>query len=259
MPVSNPWDARAYDSTFSFVRQYGDDVLALLDAQPGERILDLGCGTGHHAAALAEGGAIVVGLDADAQMLAKARADHPSVTFVEADAARFGLADLGVMDPFDACFSNAALHWMQPPDRVLANVRGVLAKGARFVAEMGGDGNIAALDRSLRAALVDCDLTDIAVPTNYFPTLGQQAVALEHAGFRVEFATWFRRPTPLADGTSAADWTRHFRAMVWGAVPSDGHDELGQRVDLHAREEGLLSPDGWFADYCRLRFVARAA
>lgn len=255
----NPWDAQTYDSQFGFVSRYGDDLLDLLGPGPGERILDLGCGTGRHAAAMAARGALVVGMDLDADMLAKASLDHPGIPFVAADAAAFALSDLGVDRPFDACFSNAALHWMQPADAVLGNVRSVLADAGRFVAEMGGAGNIAAVDAALRAALHELGLGDLEVTTNDFPTLGEQAVRLERAGFRVEQAAWFARPTPLEQGTTPADWTRHFRAGVWLVVPPALEADLARAVDAHAQARGLRSGDLWIADYCRLRFVAVCA
>ena len=256
--TGNAWDAEAYDGRFGFVAAYGDDVLALLDPQPGEQVLDLGCGTGRHATQIARAGSMVVGVDADEVMLAKARADHPGIAFIAADATAFGMADLKADRPFDACFSNAALHWMRPPDAVLSNVRSILVPSGRFVAEMGGAGNIAALDESLHAALRDVGAPDVPVVENYFPTVGEQSGRLEAAGFRVEYMTWFRRPTPLDPGTTAADWTRQFRADSWAAVPEECRDDLAVAVELHAADRGLLSSDGWIADYCRLRFVAIA-
>jgi trans-aconitate methyltransferase len=256
--TGNTWDAAAYDEEFGFVTSYGDDVLALLSPQPGERVLDLGCGTGKHAEQIARAGSIVVGVDADETMLAKARADHPGVAFVAADATAFSMADLLTDRPFDACFSNAALHWMQPQDAALRNVRSVLVPAGRFVAEMGGAGNIAALDASLHAALRDVRVPDVPIVDNYFPTIGEQAGRLEAAGFRVEYMAWFRRPTPLDAETTAADWTRHFRAPTWTAVPASQHDQLAEAVNRHAMDRGLLTSTGWIADYCRLRFVAVA-
>jgi trans-aconitate 2-methyltransferase len=123
---------------------------------------------------------------------------------------------------------------------------------------MGGAGNIAALDAALRGAIRDMGLTGIPIAANYFPTIAQQASVLELAGFRVEQAYWFRRPTPLEKGTTAADWTRHFRAATWAAVPAARHAEFAQSIDARAAERGLLTDTGWFADYCRLRFVAVA-
>lgn len=256
--ANNPWDAAEYDAAFGFVTRHGDALIDDLSPQPGERVLDLGCGTGHHAAVIAARGATVVGLDLDDSMLAQARQAHPEVRFVRADGTDFGLGELGVDEPFDACVSNAALHWMTPQEAVLRNVRAVLVEGGRFVAEMGGEGNIAALDRALRGALAESDLAGIAVPRNYFPTLGQQAGVLEAAGFRVERASWFRRPTPLEAGSTPADWIRHFRAAAWGQVPESQRAAVEARVNDLALAAGLWRAGHWVADYCRLRFVAVA-
>jgi len=252
----NDWNAKDYDGRFGFVGRYGDDVLDLLGSVAGLRVVDLGCGTGRHAAELAARGAEVVGVDADEGMLLKAVHDHPHVRFVMADANELTLAALSAVDPFDACFSNAALHWMTDQERVLGNVRAVLRRGARFVAEMGGSGNIATLDAALRAALKDLDLPHVPVVTNYFPTVDQQVELLGSCGFRVDYAAWFRRPTPLAAGDTAADWTRHFRATTWAAVPEVRHIALSDAVDRHAA--ALHTDAGWTADYCRLRFLAVA-
>ncbi len=257
MPA-NDWDAQAYDRTFGFVSRYGADLIALLDARAGEAVLDLGCGTGQHAALLAASGVRVLGVDADPRMLEKARADHPEVAFVEADARSITLTSLARQEPFDACLSNAALHWMTPQDVVLRNVRSVLRTGGRFVAEMGGAGNIDALDVSFREALDDLGLVGIPLVSNYFPTAGAQASLLEDSSFRVEDVSWFRRPTPLGDGVTAADWTRHFRAASWDAVPVTQHDRLARAVNARAQDRGLHAESGWWADYCRLRFVAIA-
>jgi trans-aconitate methyltransferase len=255
----NSWDAKDYDERFAFVGELGDDLLALLEARPGEAVLDLGCGTGRHAATLAAAGVDVVGVDADEAMLDEARRNHPDVAFAQVDVLHLSLAALGRDRPFDACISNAALHWMTPQEQALRNVRGVLRVGGRFVAEMGGAGNINALDRALRSSLAAMSLDDATVVRNYFPTVGEQAALLEDCGFRVEDARWFRRPTPLTTGVSASDWTKQFRAATWQAVPTERHQELEQRIDRYAAELGLRDGDGWFADYCRLRFVAVAA
>jgi SAM-dependent methyltransferase len=256
--ANNAWDAAEYDSSFGFVTRHGDALVDVLEPQPGERVLDLGCGTGHHAAVIAARGATVVGMDLDESMLAKARQDHPGVRFVQADGTDFGLGDLGVDVRFDACLSNAALHWMTPQGSVLRNVRAALVEGGRFVAEMGGEGNIAALDAALLRALAEHGLAGIEVPQNHFPTIGEQSGSLEAAGFRVERASWFRRPTPLESGSTPADWTQHFRATAWDQVPEPQRAAVASRVDQLAGAAGLWDAGRWVADYCRLRFVAVA-
>lgn len=67
------WDADGYDRSFGYVSGYGHGLLSLLAAVPRERVLDLGCGTGDLAAALAERGIEVRGIDADVSMIRQAR------------------------------------------------------------------------------------------------------------------------------------------------------------------------------------------
>ena len=67
------WDSSLYDDRHSFVWKNGGDLIDLLELEPGERVLDLGCGTGHIAAVIADHGAEVVGIDSSPSMIAPAR------------------------------------------------------------------------------------------------------------------------------------------------------------------------------------------
>ncbi|ARS89511.1 class I SAM-dependent methyltransferase [Natrarchaeobaculum aegyptiacum] len=246
------WDSSAYDGSHSFVYEYGEDVLDLLEPTPDERILDLGCGTGHLTARIADVGADVVGLDRSPEMLAQARERYPEHAFVRADAREFAFDD-----PFDAVFSNAALHWIdeQDQDAVLECVADALGPGGRFVAEFGGTGNV--------QTIVDAVATELerrgypAANPWYFPSVGEYASALEAHGFEVRHARLFDRPTPLEDGDDGlSGWLEMFGDELLGPVPDDERDGFLEAVEDEAREDLYVDDDHWIADYRRLRVVA---
>jgi ubiquinone/menaquinone biosynthesis C-methylase UbiE len=67
------WNADLYDDKHGFVSQFGTSVLELLEAKPGEAILDIGCGTGDLTKQIQELGAHVTGNDYSPEMIAQAR------------------------------------------------------------------------------------------------------------------------------------------------------------------------------------------
>jgi SAM-dependent methyltransferase len=255
------WDATGYDATFSFVTAYGAVLLDLLDARPGERVLDVGCGTGHQAAALADAGIEVVGVDSDAAMLEVARREHPGIPVARADAQDAVALEAAVGTVrFDAVLSNAALHWMPRQDDVVSAVAGVLRPGGRLVVEMGGRGNVARISAAIRAARAECGLDPDVASSWTFPSPGEQAARLERHGFVVRLVQLLDRPTPLEPGSTASDWARMFGAALVDDVPRTSRLPFDHAVDSHARDLGLdRRPDGqpgWWIDYVRLRFLA---
>ena len=147
---SATWDAKLYDDKHSFVWEKAKGVVELLAPKAGERILDLGCGTGHLTAEIGAVGAIVTGIDRSPEMIAKASAQHPGLEFKVVDA-----RELSFDREFDAVFSNAALHWIPEPEKVIRAVAAALKPGGRFVAEFGGKGNIHRLMKSIESAFAE--------------------------------------------------------------------------------------------------------
>ena len=246
------WDADRYQRQFGFVSALGGDLLELLDPRPGETVLDLGCGTGELAAAIQGRGARVWALDADPAMVAAARRRLGGDRVLLADAHTFRLPE-----PVDAVFSNAALHWMPRPAEVIARVRAAVAPGGRFVAELGGAGNIAAILEAFAAAMAEAGLPAPAAPW-FFPTPGRYATLLEAGGFRVARMEHFARPTPLEGGEEAmAGWMGMFGRSLTAAVPADRLPGVLDRMTALAAPR-LRRHGRWLADYWRLRFVAVA-
>jgi trans-aconitate methyltransferase len=219
----------------------------LLAPQPGEAILDLGCGDGALTEKIAAAGALVTGVDASPGMVAAARARGLRVDEANGDA-------LPYTSEFDAVFSNAALHWMPDAEAVIAGVWRALKPGGRFVAEMGGLGNIAAIRVALQAVLAKYGIDAEAVAASFYPSPGQYRRLLEAAGFTVRSIELIPRPTPLPAGMEA--WLNTFRNGVLDLLETE--DRARAMVEIL----GLLKPvlcdaDGnWSADYVRLRFAA---
>jgi trans-aconitate methyltransferase len=241
------WSARRYAETAHFVPELGAPVLELLAPRAGERILDLGCGDGVLTEKIVAAGAEVVAVDAAPDMVASARARGID--------ARVMLGQNLTFDrEFDAVFSNAALHWMRPPEAVLAGVRRALKEGGRLTGEMGGHNNTAAILVALSAVLARRGLDAHRLSPWYFPSAAAYREKLEAAGFTVEDIRIVPRPTTLP--TSIEPWLDTFGEAFFGALPEP------DRTPARAEVADLLRPvlvdetGTWIADYVRLRFRA---
>jgi trans-aconitate methyltransferase len=248
MGTDKVWDAAKYEGGFRFVTAGGEPLLDLLAPHGGERIVDLGCGTGELTARIAATGAEVTGLDADPAMIRRARERFPALSFVEADAQTRTLPG-----PVDAVFSNAALHWMRRPAEVIARVAAALRPGGRFVAELGGHGNVAAVQRALESARASLGLPPVETPW-FFPSVGRYAGLLEAAGLEPRAMWLFDRPSPLGD-EGLAGWIHMFGTPFLVDLAPAQVQPLIDAACAHARA-ALHRDAQWVADYRRLRFIA---
>jgi trans-aconitate methyltransferase len=241
------WDPATYARHGRFVSLLGAAVVELLAPRPGERILDLACGDGALTERLAASGAEVVAVDASAEQVAAARARGLDARIARAEALPFA-------GEFDAVFSNAALHWMREVDAVLASVFRAVRPGGRFVAEMGGAGNVAAIRGALADALGRRGIDGRALDPLFLPTAEEYRARLEAHGFVVRVISLFPRPTPLPGELS--DWLATFAQPFLGAVPDAERPALVEEVTTALRPRLFAAGSGWTADYVRLRFAA---
>ena len=225
------WEPGLYDAVHSYVSEYGRSLVDLLAPKAGERILDLGCGTGTLTHEISSSGARVVGVDSSTEMIGQARQNYPKIDFRLGDARTF-------RDPeaFDAVFSNAVLHWVQPPVDAISTVRAALRPGGRFIAEFGGKGNITAVTEAA------------GVNPWYFPSIGEYATLLEQNGFAVSSALLFDRPTRLEGEQGLREWVAMFYKP---RLPEDLIDRM--ETELRPR---LFQDGSWMIDYKRLRVAA---
>ncbi|MEO0759164.1 MAG: methyltransferase domain-containing protein [Cyanobacteria bacterium J06648_16] len=243
--TAQTWDTDRYQTQHDFVWQYGEGLLPLLAAQPGECILDLGCGTGQLTQQISASGAVVTGIDADPAMIAQAQQNYPHLSFAQADAQNFT-----VPDPVDAVFSNAVLHWVSDPIAAIWSIHAALKPGGRFVAEFGGRGNVQTIVAAVEAVLGQTDLNPW-----YFPSLAEYAQLLESNGFEVTYAQLYDRPTPLKGKHGLANWIRMFCDRTLTDRPDAEIETLFSQIEDRVRSQ-LYIGGQWVADYRRLRLVA---
>jgi SAM-dependent methyltransferase len=243
------WNPETYGREAAFVPELGGGALEWLAAQPGERILDLGCGDGQLTQRIVDARALVTGIDASPQMAAAARARGINASQGAAESLPFPDAS------FDAVFSNAVLHWVRGQDEMMNQVHRVLRPGGRFVAEMGGHGNIAAIRVAFAAVLTHLGHASLGDRGNYYPTPDAYAERLERHGFTVARMLHFPRPTPLGAG-GMAGWLNTFCRGALDALPDNLRETAVEQT------VALLAPalcdeqQRWTADYVRLRFTA---
>ncbi|MFL5006468.1 MAG: class I SAM-dependent methyltransferase [Microvirga sp.] len=239
---TSKWDAGDYARVGGFVAELGQAALDLLDPQPEERILDIGCGEGTLTKKILERGADVLGIDNSPEMVEAALAKG-------VDAVVLDVADMRFQADFDAAFSNATLHWVLEKERAAAAIFTALRSGGRFAGEMGGEGNLARLREALDTELVIRGYVPPFEASNWYASPEEFAIVYDDAGFEHIDARLTERPTPIEHGVAA--WVTTFRRgwLDRAGVPEE------ERPAIAAAVESRVGSN--VADYVRLRFIMR--
>jgi trans-aconitate 2-methyltransferase len=263
------WDAERYHRLSNPQFGWGRRVLERLAPGPGERVLDLGCGTGRLTAELhaAIGDGIVVGVDRSAAMLREAAAQQywhrgphaleasplPSrVYLVRADGTH-----LPFNDAFDAVLSTATFHWVLDHALLFASIYRALVPGGRLVAQCGGAGNLARLlERADALASQQPYAPHFAAWQDpwLFADVPTTIMCLDHAGFRAVDVYLEEAPTTLPDRQTFREFlstvcVRHHIALLPAALADSFLDALADAA------EGDDPP--FTLDYWRLNILAR--
>lgn len=241
------WDARTYDRVADPMTRWGSVVLDRLPLVGDERVLDAGCGTGRVTEQLLErlgDRGRVIALDGSPAIVERAR--ERLARF--GDRVEYVVADLGRPLPIpgavDAVLSTATLHWVPDHDALFANLAAVLRPGGWLVAQGGGVGNIASIQRVLAT------IRDGWPGPVHFETPLATTRRLDAAGF-VDIECWLTdEPTRFEPGEP---FETYLRTVVLGAhlerLPAGEHDEF-----VAAVAAGIGEP---VIDYVRLNIVAR--
>ncbi len=173
------WDPIHYDAHGRFISQYGIELLTWLSPEKGERILDLGCGDGYITREIVRAGADVVGVDHAPSMVEAARERGLDAYLVEGSALPF-------RNELDAVFSNSVLQWVRQPEPVIDSIMRALKPGGRFVADVAGLGNLAAVLVAMRAVSDELGGDPLIAFPFYAPTAEEFGTSLQTAGFLIE-------------------------------------------------------------------------
>lgn len=246
-PRPRDWDARTYDRVADPMARWGTTVLARLPLDGDETVLDAGCGSGRVTEQLAERlpGGRVIALDGSPAMVDAARARLARF----ADRIDFVVADLGEALPIpdaslDAVLSTATFHWVPDHDALFRHLAAATRPGGWLVAQCGGVGNIANIQRVL-ATIGDGWLGAV-----HFEGVLDTTRRLDAAGY-VDIECWLTdEPTRFEAGEP---FETYLRTVVLGAhlarLPAREHDSFVRAVADGAGEPVI--------DYVRLDIVAR--
>jgi trans-aconitate methyltransferase len=247
MTQTTSWNPDSYSKNARFVSDLGEPLLQLLDPMPNELILDLGCGDGALTEKIAAVGCAVYGIDASLAQIEAARRRSLQALVMDGQ-------QMGFKCGFDAVFTNAVLHWMKQPERVIEEVSSLLNRGGRFVGEFGGKGNVETIRAALHAGLRKRGIDPRTVDPWYNPSAEEFSRLLDKFGFLVDYIELIPRSTRLPG--DLLDWLAMFAQPFTNCLRESERETFLKEVRTFVGPVLRNSDGSWLADYIRLRFKA---
>lgn len=265
------WSADLYNQNAHFVysKQFTSPVLDLLNPQPGDRILDMGCGSGELTFGLANvvgQDGLVVGMDASEDMIRKAKLlgiKHAFVVDIQTPQVSEVLKTFEGTGGFNKVFTNATLHWCKSsPVSVIRSAYTLLKSGGEggiFVGEMGGFMNCIGVRSAMHQVLRQRhNLTEQQIQQVdpwWFPNVHELQDLLIQEGFKVDHISLNPRITPLPTGLKG--WLDTFgRHAMLGQFDDVEAEKIIEEVVKICEVDMKDNRGDWAMMYMRLRWKA---
>lgn len=243
------WNSSLYDNKHSFVAEYGKAMIDFVNVEEGQKILDLGCGTGVLTNELSKNGADVIGTDLSKNMIDKAKSNYPNLTFQVEDATKLPFENY-----FDTVFSNAVFHWIPNQEKLLHSVCNSLKNNGTLLCEFGAKNNISEIETAFEKVLEQ--MGDSYFSPFFFPSKEEYKLLLDQAGFEVKQIIEYDRPTPLADGEKGLrNWISQFFASDLLKFSDEQKEQVLFETEKLCKNS-LWKKDQWIADYRRIQIIA---
>ncbi len=229
------WDARDYEKHSHAQKKWARELIAKIDLEKTEAILDIGCGDGKITAELANCVPYgrVVGIDSSKAMVELAKnvytvSKYPNLSFVNMDAVH-----LAFKEQFDVVFSNAALHWIKDHGPMLKGIFRSLKSRGRVLLQMGGKGNaegvlsvLQELQKQLRWRQY---FSDFKVPYGFHGP-PEYSEWLREVGFTIERVELIPKDMEHEGKAGLAAWVRTTWLPFTEQVPPEQRDQFIHEV-----------------------------
>lgn len=259
MNMAHEFDGKKYAQASAHQKEWGTKLIAELDLQGTERVLDLGCGDGALTAQIADlvPRGEVVGIDASRGMIDAAKPKSRANL-------QFLLMDINKLDyagQFDVVFSNATLHWIKDHRRLLWNVGRALAEGGRLRFNFAGDGNCSHFFSVVREAMAAEEFAGYFAALDwpwYMPSVEEYAALVDASGLAEGRVRGENADRYFADAEAIIRWIDQPSLVPFLAhVPDGARPRFREHVIKRMIEETQQDDGRCFETFRRIDVSAR--